>query len=135
MTAARREPVPIDLLTAGAHLQRAREFLADAHAVDHLSTRQVLAYQACVAGMEAAVAAGGLRISPGSGYHHELLTAVQELLEPDRADLIESIDDARAQRADVSYYAGFVSKEEASFVAQAAEDLLDEVDAFISAQQ
>lgn len=135
MTEARIERVPLDTTLARAHLARGREFLTDVAHTETLAAGQVLAYTACIAAMEATLAAVGRRISPGSGYHRLLIEEVESLLQPERADLLENVDEARELRAEVSYHAGVISKEEVIHLTGIATELLDEAARFIAERE
>ena len=135
MTEARIERAPVDTGLARDHLQRARQFLRDVGSVAEDASGQVLCYSACIASMEAIIAAAGRRVSPGSGYHQKLILECERLTEPDQADLFEAIDEARELRADVSYHAGVISSEEVDHLAAAAAELIAEAEKFVTARE
>jgi len=106
MPQAEIDHVGVDVDGASAFARRAELFLENARfeALDP-EARQVLLHDAVLAGCDAVLAINGLRVLGSDGGHQLRRERAEALLDVDRDDLFERLDDARDLRNAASYRA------------------------------
>ena len=106
MTRAEIETVYPDEIRAREFIEQARVFFADAeNPIVSGAGSFFLYYQACLAGMDALLAAAGSRVTSGEESHRVRIADAARLAGPAHSNLFERLDVWRADRNQVSYAA------------------------------
>ena len=106
MTRAELEHVEPDDRRAQDFIGQSRVFLEDAEReTTHLESAVILYWNACIAAMDALLAAEGWRVGSGEGSHAVRVEGARTILGAGFNDLCNRLDEWRRERNDVSYAA------------------------------
>ena len=124
MTRAEAERVEPDLGRARDFVAQAQRFLADAELATHLESAVVLYWNACISGMDAILAAAGLRIGSGEDSHAVRVEATRRVLGGGFGDLCDRLGEWRRERHGVSYAAITPAAADVAAMQTDAQDIL-----------
>lgn len=128
MSSAEIETVYPDAARASEFLAQARVFLKDAESSGVSPAGSFfLLYQACLAGMDAILAASGSRVRSGEESHRVRIAEAARISGPAYAELFERLNVWRTDRHQVSYAALEPSGAEIDALGVDANDLLESV--------
>jgi hypothetical protein len=133
VTEARIENVYADLYGAREFLAQARAFLADSAIKGLTSESQaVLLHNATISACDGILQAAGLRVTPGDRSHILRLETALDQLPIDTEELLERLDASRERRNEASYAAGIVAQASVADAREAATELVELAEQFLS---
>lgn len=130
------EPVAPDLDLARRFIEQGRALSADAELAGISAGGSFfLSYQACVAGIEAILAAAGRRVTSGEASHHVMLAEAAAIVGSGYQELFDSLNAGRGDRNMASYVDPDVSFQTVQATRLDSRELLQVAEDYVTSMQ